>query len=362
MYVCDKEVFKKTFVKKLNSFKMNNGFLLFGTAILGSLAIFKWRGRGDKHKKVVVSEIVIYPIKSCRGIRILSSKLTKRGFEYDRIFMLVDEKNNFVSQRTHPKLALIEVKLDGEYLVTNAPGMECLQIPLGTETLLLSPQIEVTVWGDICHAYDMGEQYSSWFCKYLDSANIRLVRYAEDFRRPTDPKYAPGGEVTFSDGYPLLLASEESLTELQSRLVRYQTNMNSTSPPIPQPSHVSTSSIKMENFRPNIVVRGYGQPFAEDSWKDISFVNSTSNSLVTIRIVKPCSRCKIPSIDTDKGTFDPSNTVTKVLKTFRTGTILRLSNKKWGGEVFFAQNAIPLLNESSANATISVGDFLTFEA
>jgi uncharacterized protein YcbX len=58
----------------------------------------------EYHKKyaifrIKVSAIYIYPIKSCRGIKLENSVTSKNGFKYDRLFMVVDRNLKFVSQR-----------------------------------------------------------------------------------------------------------------------------------------------------------------------------------------------------------------------------------------------------------------------
>jgi hypothetical protein len=65
---------------------------------------------------VSVSQLWVYPLKSARGIRVESSKLGPFGFEYDRIYMLVEEKPlkdnpsqtqwQVMTLRTWPKVCL----------------------------------------------------------------------------------------------------------------------------------------------------------------------------------------------------------------------------------------------------------------
>ena len=79
-----------------------------------------WRYWTQKPKAIEVSEIWIYPIKSCKGFKTNSAKIVKTGFKHDREFMLVNEEGRFVTQRQFPLMALIEVTLqeaDGEYLL-----------------------------------------------------------------------------------------------------------------------------------------------------------------------------------------------------------------------------------------------------
>jgi uncharacterized protein len=47
-------------------------------------------------KKLILSEINIYPIKSLAGISLQSSEVEERGLKYDRRWVLVDETNTFL--------------------------------------------------------------------------------------------------------------------------------------------------------------------------------------------------------------------------------------------------------------------------
>ena len=77
----------------------------------------------------------------------------------------------------------------------------------------------------------------------------------------------------------------------------------------------------MTRFRPNIVVSGCAA-YAEDSWKQVKVGE------LILRIVKPCSRCVIPSIDTQTGE--------KGVEPLRTLSQYRKQNNK----VIFGQNVI----------------------
>ena len=280
-------------------------------------------------KKLVVSELVIYPIKSCKGIKVSYAKVTKRGFEYDRWFMLVNETGKFMSQRKYPKMALIGTEIDfaHDQLHITAPGMSRLTVSLYQPEH--GEQMKVDVWGDECIGIKVGsEEVSNWFNTFLETTGLSLVRMHDDSVRPTDPTYAPKGQTSFSDGFPFLIASEKSLHALNEKL--------------PEP-------VTMERFRPNIIVKNC-TAFAEDSWKTVKF---WSDIPLTGNIVKPCSRCTIPNINPDTAVSNEDQQPTKALKTFRTGKDLDLPNKKWAGQVFFGQN---LDHEGQEGSIVAVGN------
>jgi len=252
-----------------------------------------------------------YPIKSARGIPLDESAVDEFGLRYDRRWMVVDEAGVFLSQRSHSRLALVVPSIRDGTLQVDAPGMPTLQTPLHpTNTVATS----VTVWDDTTPATWVGDRAAEWFSDFLGCA-CTLVHMADQVVRPADPAFAPPGvRVSFADGFPFLLISEESLANLNRRLAE----------PIP-----------MNRFRPNLVVAG-GEPHAEDGWGRIEIGG------VRLQVVKPCARCLVTTTDQDTGERgkEPLGT----LATYR----------KVGGEVMFGQNVV---HENTGR--LRVGDLVT---
>ena len=59
-----------------------------------------------------LQDIYIYPVKSLGGIRVDEAKVEERGLQFDRRWMLVDKQGTFLSQRSHPVMALLQVVLN----------------------------------------------------------------------------------------------------------------------------------------------------------------------------------------------------------------------------------------------------------
>jgi hypothetical protein len=257
---------------------------------------------------ITVTALHYYPIKSCRGWALDSAKLSPRGIENDRWMMLVDSNGQFLTQREHPRMALIEPKIEAARLNLSAPGMPPLEIAIQPD----GAARKVVVWRSTCAAVDQGDPVSGWLSSYL-GVDTRLVRIADGFERKVNQNFAvtPNDQTGFSDGYPLLLIAEESLDDLNERL----------DAPLP-----------MNRFRPNLVVRGC-DPFAEDTWKRIR-ING-----MDLAVVKPCARCAITT--TDQATAERGHEPLKTLATYR----------KADGKVMFGQNVIHL-----AVGQIAVGD------
>ncbi|CAN5689205.1 MOSC domain-containing protein [soil metagenome] len=259
-------------------------------------------------ERVTLSGLYVYPIKSCAGISLQKSELGATGLRHDRRWMLVDETGEFMSQRAHPRMALISTSVSGEHLTVGAPGMPDLEIPLRQEDENL---VDVSVWGDANRGATVGEEADSWFSEFLQFP-CRLVRKQEDEPRLVDSSYAVSGDqVSFADGFAFLLISEASLEDLNGRLAE----------PLP-----------MNRFRPNFVVRGC-DPYAEDGWNRLRVGN------VPFRVAEACPRCAVTTVDQRTGARgkEPLRT----LATYR----------KSEGEVFFGRNLI-----HDALGAVCVGD------
>jgi len=259
-------------------------------------------------ENVTLSELFIYPIKSCAGISLKSAELCATGLRHDRRWMLVDETGEFMSQRAHPRMALISTHLSDELLIVGAPGMPDLEIPLRQENKSL---LVVSIWGDTNKGALVSGEADRWFSEFL-AFPCRLVRKPDDDLRLVDSLYAESGDqVGFADGFAFLLVSEASLEDLNGRL----------EDPLP-----------MNRFRPNFVVRGC-RPYAEDGWSRLKIGS------VPFRVAEPCPRCAITTVDQRTGARgkEPLRT----LATYR----------KFDGEVFFGRNLI-----HDALGTVRVGD------
>src|SRR5262245_56176435 len=162
-----------------------------------------------------VTGLFYYPVKSCRGVSLDVATLDKRGIVDDRRLMVVDDWGRFVTQWSHPQLALVEARLENDRLTLSAPGMS----PLAIDVVRAGGTRTVVSWQDQCEAVEQDPRAATWFSDYL-GATVSLVRLDDAFVRSVDPMYAVKStdQVGFADGYPLLVISEESLDDLNTRL------------------------------------------------------------------------------------------------------------------------------------------------
>jgi len=249
-----------------------------------------------------VASLHVYPVKSCRGVDVDAFRITETGPEWDRRWMIVTAADGrFITQRSHPAMARIAVAITGGTLRLASEGIEPLLVPLAH----VGESRRVVVWNDTCLGVDAGDDAADWLAAVLGEP-LRLVRHDPSVPRVANARYAGPDPhaVSFSDGYPVLMISRESLADLNRRL---------------------PESVPMERFRPNVVIEGVGA-YAEDAMARFHF------GPVVLRGVKHCTRCAIPTTDQRSGARDPHQEPLRTLKSYRHDRVLK--------GVTFGQNCV----------------------
>lgn len=262
-----------------------------------------------------ITGLYIYPVKSCAGVALDQATLSATGLDNDRLWMIVDERGRFITQREQSRLALIRPQLHDGVLQLDAPNMSSLVL----DVQAVGTSVEVTVWRDRCVAFDAGEIAAQWLSDFLNKP-VRLVRFDDSQPRPSNRDWTGNDTALnhFSDGFPILIISQASLDDLNTRL------------PTPLP---------MNRFRPNIVIDGVAA-YGEDE------VHELSAAALRLRTVKPCTRCKITTTDQATGIAVGTEPLATLMKYRRS---LELKG------VVFGQNVIGI---SGIGSTLRVGQEL----
>lgn len=222
---------------------------------------------------VKVEQLNVYPIKALGGVSVQSREIGPLGLDLDRRWMLVDKDGKFLTQRYNSRLALFKCTLTTDELVIRYENDE-FRIGLNPMSPALFEQ-EVEIWSHRMIAGLESTEVSQWFSEHLGD-HVNLVRYIDSSERVKEKEYG-SIHMQFPDGYPILIANENSLADLNQRLPK---------------------ALPMNRFRPNIVISGLG------AWKEMELPNLRS-AKGNIKAAKMCERCVVTTIDQSTAEKDP---------------------------------------------------------
>lgn len=271
--------------------------------------------RGEAEKVPKLERICVFPIKSCGGFDVSEWNLVTEGLEYDREWMLVDQKGKFVNQKAEPKMTLITARIDGaeHKLCITAPGM----IPLEIDTLdYPEEQFDFEVCGDTCPGRVYDEKICRWFTTFLGSEPVRLVRLAPEAERkakvagcsPENAGMCQSSAVRFTNEAQFLIVNQSSLDEVRQRLIANNIGLDGESKSLEEDIE-RVASERLNNMRSNLTISGR-PAFDEDHWSVVSIGEN-----LRFKIAGDCARCRMITIDpeTGKSHREPLHT----LSTFR---------------------------------------------
>jgi uncharacterized protein len=272
----------------------------------------------------ILTELNLFPIKSCAGIALQEAQLTQAGLAselvYDREWMIIDADGIALTQRTHPQMALIQPRIKADTLAVSMPGMLTLDLTLDLPDPASAPRREVVVWDNTILAFDCGDLCATWVSKALNTP-CRLVRFHSEATRYAKPEWTGNVQAPalFADGFPLLLIGQSSLDDLNQKL-----------------QQVGRAPLPMDRFRTNLVISDYSA-YEED------YIDELVCGEIRIKPVKPCSRCDLPAVAQDTGIVGPNPM--DILSTYR-------ANARLNGGISFGMNCIVL---GGAGQTLRVG-------
>lgn len=244
-----------------------------------------------------LSRLFVHPVKSMRGLQLSHAQVTASGLAFDRLFMLTDPQGMFITARQYPQLVQFTPALLPDGLLITSPDGDTASVRFRD----FSGQGEPTeVWGNQFTSVIAPESVNQWLSGFL-KRDVQLRWVGEDLTRRVK-KFADV-PLSFADGFPYLLMNEASMRDLQQRC---------------------PSSVKLEQFRPNLVITG-AAAYEEDTWQTIRIGE------VIFDLVKPCSRCILTTVSTERGRKHPRGEPLKTLQGYRTAD---------NGDVDFGQNMI----------------------
>lgn len=238
-----------------------------------------------------LTRLFIHPVKSMRGIGLTHAPADVSGLAFDRIFMITEPDGTFITARQFPQMVRFTPSPVHDGLHLTAPDGSSAYVRFADFATQDAP---TEVWGTHFTARIAPDAINKWLSGFF-SREVQLRWVGPQMtRRVKRHNTVP---LSFADGYPYLLANEASLRDLQQRC---------------------PASVKMEQFRPNLVVSG-ASAREEDSWKVIRIGD------VVFDVVKPCSRCIFTTVSPEKGQKHPAGEPLKTLQSFRTAQITAMS-------------------------------------
>jgi uncharacterized protein YcbX len=271
--------------------------------------------RPNTMNPLILSEIWIYPIKSLGGVQLDKAEVLRKGLQWDRRWMLVDDHSVFLTQREHPQMALFKLTIR-ENRITITFRRNKTDVTASTSfivTVTRGKELRAKIWNDEVTVIEVDPGISEWFSHHLGII-CKLVAFPEENPRLVDERYNINTDhVSLADGYPFMIIGQSSLDDLNTRL---------------------TEPLPMNRFRPNFVFTG-GSAYEEDRWKKV-FIGD--NAFVA---VKKCARCPIPTVDQD--------TAEKGQDPLRTLALYRNE----GHNIYFGQNLVVL-----QEGIVAAGDLL----
>lgn len=249
-----------------------------------------------KTSQVKLSQVVLYPIKSCGGFKPNGSwAIGPRGLIYDRTWMIVSAAGTALTQSLEPRLALVHPHIDMNRRLLHirfSGYADSVSVPLDeTDNCenVNGSLCQSKVCGDRIKGVDCGDAVASWLSSHLGRIGIRLVRQLqEDKRQGNEVKKA----LALSNKAQFLMVSAESVSWLAEQIQ----------------DDLCIREGLVDRFRANLIIEGPIPPFSEKKWSKIKI--GTQHFSVD----GPCTRCGVVCVDqaTGERTNEPLRTLSKI--------------------------------------------------
>lgn len=237
---------------------------------------------------ITVSQLSIYPIKSTGAIHLDHSEVESIGLHLDRRWTLVDQNNQILTAREYPILMDVKTKINAGQLEIFFLDQFLFKTPLSATN---AADVDFQIWKNPVTGATTSPVIDQWFSNLVNKPCRLIFKNINSQDRPMSPKNGgkTGDLLSYADSSPILLCSEASLQDLNTRLA--------------QP-------IGMNRFRPNIVVQG-ALPFAEDTWTSFKIGEAE------FEVGEGCKRCVLISIDPTTKQKDSNTEPLRTLASYR---------------------------------------------
>ena len=243
----------------------------------------------SKLRKVKISQLNIYPIKSSHPVSVTSIEILKHSLKHDREWGIFGKDGQVITGRTHPQLLDIQCAIDGDLL--SIYHLEKL-----IESIPIHPSKTTTqslkIFSYDAYGQSVSDHLDQWFSHYLNTS-CQFIRIDLNSARPVLSKH--GGQdqdvVGFADQAPILILSQASLDDLNERLYK---------------------TIGTDRFRPNIVLEDTSA-YEEDT------IDVIQIDQCKLKVIQQVVRCVFTTIDPVSKKKDLKSEPLKTLATYRNG-------------------------------------------
>ncbi|KAK4828434.1 hypothetical protein QYF61_026591 [Mycteria americana] len=232
-------------------------------------------------KPITVTNIYLYPIKSCSAFEVTEWPVGNQGLLYDRNWMVVNQNGVCITQKQEPRLCLVNPSIDlkKKVMVIQAEGMDPIALSLEENTGKEAMIYESKVCSHRVKTYDCGERIAEWFSLFLGRP-CRLIRQSSDMNRSHQKNtkgLASATNISLSlvNEAQYLLINVASILQLKEHI----------SARLEEPLEIEEL---IRRFRANIVISA-PESFEEEEWAEIS--------IGALRFqVRTCLPCPSPSL------------------------------------------------------------------
>ena len=298
-----------------------SGPQVINTGIVAAITLLFVLWVTTPNSSIRISQLCIYPVKSCAEQEIDTGKVTLTGFQGDRVAMIVDKDGKCATSRDKDKAKLFFMHASITDLTTDDGGGNGtslhvtaganyypLDLDLATKKQITKIQVAHNEAPGSLPVLDYGTVPSAWFETATGIPGCRLVGIDKDkYKRqvmvnpgqgeavPTTVDPAP---VSLADEAPFLLVNEASLNDLNSRMEAR-----------------GKMPVDMRRFRPNIVLQDIGTGYGAAAWEEDKWRKIKIGDHVEFFVWQRCGRCAMTTIDRD--TLARSGEPLATLNTFR---------------------------------------------
>lgn len=248
-------------------------------------------------------EICIYPVKSCAPYRVSSAwTINRRGLKYDREWMIVRSSGVAMTQKSEPKLCLIQptINVTENTLTLSFPYAKSIHVPLQrsiTDNKIVSMFCQSKVCGDRIDGIDCGDEVANWLDDILYTSGLRLIQQNTNDKRMAKNDVQMSQAISLANQAQFLLINVASVDWLTKKVENW-IELDDV------PEKVLQNTI--DRFRANLIIES-PTPLEETEWKSLRIGN------VRLTAIGPCTRCQMICIDqsTSEKTTEPLQTIAR---------------------------------------------------